>query len=180
MSPPRAINGQRLVSDRNDIEREYNDTQLSKRKAYRPIPQPMEGRNEAAAKRRKPSLHKQHVTQGIDSNQSLTYPNAGEYLPMETRSRHKAHLSQETIDLTSSPRRPPFGHAGNLSGAPQGFPAARGVSHTYAPQVPRLSPVRNTYSEQAASAQPNPYMSVQDRMYQRHAPPSHEYASLRR
>lgn len=180
VSPPRAVQNQRPMPDRNSMSREYNDMHSSKRKAYPLVSQPTDRSNEAFAKRRKASAHEQHVHQGLDLSQSATYPPVREYLPLETRSRHRAHPSQEIVDLTSSPQRPPFGRAGDLLTAPQGYPVPGPHSYAYAPEMPRRSPVRIDHHEQPVGARPTAYRSEQDRMYQRRAPPAHEYVPLRR
>lgn len=180
VSPPRAANEQRPISDRNDMLREYNNTQSFKRNAYPPVPQSMGRNHEVIGKRRNPPLHEQHVRPGVDPNHTAMYSHTREYLPMETRSRHKAYPSQETIDLTSSPRRPPFGNDGTMPMASQVYPGAGANNHAYAPEVPRHSPVKIDYYGHPVGARPDAYVSEQDRMYQRRAPPAHQYVPLRR
>ncbi|KAJ4990313.1 hypothetical protein SVAN01_04195 [Stagonosporopsis vannaccii] len=179
VSPPRCAKERRPVSDRNDMQREYSDTQLSKRKAQA-VQQPINRHHEVLAPRRQSSLYEQHARPGFEPNQTAMYSHVREYRPTETRSRHKAHLSQETIDLTSSSRRPPFCNAGTLSTASQGYPAPAASSYAYAPEKPRRSPMRIDYHGHPAGSRPDAYVSDQDMLYQRRAPPAHEYVPLRR
>lgn len=179
VSPPRTINERHPVSDRNDMQREYNDMQ-SKRTAHPSFSQPINRHQEDLAQRRKQSLNEQHARPGYEPNKTAAYSHAREHIPMGTRSRHKAHPSQETIDLTSSPRRPPFGNASTLSTASRGYPAAGSSNYAYAPEVPHRSSVRIDYHGHPVEARSNTYVSEQDRMYQRRAPPAHEYVPLER
>lgn len=155
------------------MPREYDNVQSFKRRAYPLAPQAMDGPYEQSAKRRKPSLHEQETHSRQIPKQTAMHPHTQEYLPMEPRSRHRAYPSQETIDLTSSPRRPPFGNAGDLYTAPQGYPA-------YVPEVQYRTPVSNDYHDQPVGARPHAYMPEHDRMYERRPPPAHEYIPLRR
>jgi hypothetical protein len=102
---------------------------------------------------------------------------------METRIRHRAQPSQEIIDLTSSPRRPPPGRASDHYITAQGYPAGGSGNHAYMPEVHRRSPpreVRKDYHEYPAGARPYAYIPESDRVYQRRPPPAHEYVPLGR
>ena len=180
VSPPRAANDQRLVPDRNDMLREYNDIQSTKRKEYPPVPQPTNGSYEQPDKRRKPSLYEQEVHPGTGSRPIVEHPHMREYQPTATRSRHRAHPSQEIVDLTSSPRQPPFGRAGDLYATRQSYSAAGPSNYVYASGALRRSPVRNDHHEYPVGGQLHAYIPESDRMYQRRPAPAHEYIPLRR
>ena len=173
VSPPRTAGIQRLDPDQHDMAREYDNVQSFKRRAYPPAPQSMDDSYGQSAKRRKPSLHEQEVYSSQPMNQRAMHPHTQEYLPMESRPRHRAHPSQETIDLTTSPRRPPVGNASDLFTAPNGYPA-------YVPERHYPTAVRNDYHERSAGARSHAYISEHDRMYERRPPPAHEYIPLRR
>lgn len=180
VSPPQTANDQRLISDRNDMPREYDYLQSFKRKAHPPVPQPMDRPYEQSDKRRKSSLHEQEMYSRPGPNQAGMRLHMQEYLPMETRSRHRANPSQEIIDLTSSPRRPPHDMDGDRYATVQGYPVASARNHAHVPGVHRRSPVRIDYHGQPFGARPYAYMPENDRMYQRRPPPAHEYIPLRR
>ncbi len=182
ISPPRIANDQRPITDRNDVAREYNVKQPPKRKAYPPMPPLMDRQNEQVAKRRKPSPYGQDFRSGPESkfNAVPTYAHTRAYLPVESRARHSQHPPQDIIDLTSSSRQPPLDKPGELINGSHGYPAVGASSYAFAPDARRRSPVRIVNHEQNGGARANPYIPEHDRMYQRHAPPAHEYVPLRR
>lgn len=172
-SPPQTLNYQRPDSDRHDLPRVYDNEQCFKRGAYPPPPHAMDRSYEQSAHRRKYSLHEQDAYSRQPLKQAVMHPHTQEYLPMEPRSRHRAHPSQEVIDLTCSPRRPPFGNACDLYTAPQGYPV-------YVPDSQHRTAVRHAYHDQTAGARPHAYMPEHDRTYERRAPPAPEYIPMRR
>jgi hypothetical protein len=180
VSPPRTANDQRPVPDRNDMLREYNDIQSTKRKVYPPVPQSANGSYEQPDKRRKLSLYEQEAHPRSGPRPVVEHPHMREYQPTATRSRHRAHPSQEIVDLTSSPRQPPFGRVDDFYTTRQSYPAAGPSNYAFAPEAPRRSPVRNDHHEYPVGGQPRAYIPESDRMYQRRPAPAHEYIPLRR
>jgi hypothetical protein len=173
ISPPRTASNQRPHPDQYDMPREYDNVQSFKRRAYPPAPHPLDDPYGPSAKRRKSSLHEQEMYPNQPAKQRTMHPHTQEYLPMEPHSRHRAHPSQETIDLTTSPRRPPIGAAGDLYTAPQGYPA-------YITDRQYHAGVRHDHHERPAGARSHAYIPEHDRMYERRPPPAHEYIPLRR
>lgn len=92
---------------------------------------------------------------------------------MEPRTRHRAHPLQGTIDLTTSPRRPPIGAAGNMYTASQGYSA-------YPAERQYHTAVRNDHHDRPAGASSHAYIPEHNGMYERRPPPAHEYVPLRR
>lgn len=173
ISPPQTASNQHPEPDDYDTPRKYDNVQSFKRRAYPPAPHPLDDPYGQSAKRSQPSLHEQEVYSNQITKTRAMHPHTQEYLPMEPRSRHRAHPSQETIDLTTSPRRPPIGAAGDLYTAPQGYPA-------YMPERQYHTAVRNDYHEQPVGSRSHAYIPEHDRMYERRPPPAHEYIPVRR
>ncbi|UPX18917.1 uncharacterized protein EKO05_0009200 [Ascochyta rabiei] len=176
VSPPRHF------SDRNDVAREYDDHQSSKQKELPPVPYSRDVLHEHTVKRKRPSMHDQEVFPRPGPTQSAEHSHMRMHPSTEPRSRHRAHPSQEVVDLTSSPRPPPPGVAGGRYVNAQGRPTAGPSNRPYIPEVQRrCSPeVRNGYHDYPVGAQPYAYRPDSDRMYQRRPPPAHDYVSLRR
>lgn len=173
VSPPRKASNQHTELDDCETPREYDNVQSFKRRSYPPAPHPKDDPYGQPAKRRKPFLHEQQVYSSQITKSRAVHPHTQGYLPMEPRSRHRAHPSQETIDLTTSPRRPPTGAAGDLYTASQGYPA-------YVPERQYHTAVRSDYPEQPVGSRSHAYIPEHDRMYERRPPPAHEYVPVRR
>jgi hypothetical protein len=173
ISPPRTASNQRANPDQHNMPREYDNVQSFKRRAYPPAPQSMDHPYGQSAKRTKPSLDEQEVHSSQPMNQRNMHRHTQEYLPMEPRTRHRAHPLQGTIDLTTSPRRPPIGAAGNMYTASQGYSA-------YPAERQYHTAVRNDHHDRPAGASSHSYIPEHNGMYERRPPPAHEYVPLRR
>lgn len=170
---PRTASNHRPDPDQYDMPREFDNAQSSKHMDYPPAPRSYVDPYGPSARRREPALREQETYPSQVTRQSAMHPHRQEYLPMEPRSRHRAHPSQETIDLTTSPLRPSIGSANGLYSASQKYPAQFLERHN-------PMSVRNDYRERPAEARSHAYISENDRMYERRRPPAHEYIPLRR
>lgn len=175
VSPPRPL------PDRNEALREYIDHQPFKRKAFPQAPYSREGLHEQPVKRNRPSMNGHEIYEGPDLTQPPGYPHVRDHQTLEISRRHRAHPSRDIIDLTSSPRRPPPGRAGDNHVIARSHPSAGPNNRAYVPEARRLSPqVRNDYHKYPVGARPHAYIPESDRMYQRCPPPVHDYVPLRR
>ena len=139
----------------------------------------MDGHYSQPDKGRKPSLYEYETYPKPGPPQVVEHPQMREYHTAATRSRHKANPSQETVDLTSSPRQSAYTRAPDPYVTIQSYPA-RPSNYAYAPEVTRRSPMRFDYHDQPVGSRPHDYIPETDRMYQRRPPPAHDYIPLRR
>jgi hypothetical protein len=170
-SPPRrAAAPQRPAQDLNALSRPYDDAQSPKRKAFPSVADDLGSYTGEYTKRLRPVYHEEiHDRSYEGGGPSAFHPTQ----TMSPRSRLIAPPSQQVIDLTASPHRPP------TSGGNGYYVPARSLAetsgHAYATTV---SDVRGGYYEVPAGEPSHAYIP-DTRLYERRALQARDYIPLR-
>jgi hypothetical protein len=171
-SPQRVAAPQR---DHNVLARPYDETQSPRRRAFQSFAENGERNLGHVTKRLRPTYDDEIRGQSFQERPSefLSYQSP------ESRNRPRVPPSEQIIDLTSSPHRLPTNGDRGPQVSTRPYAIAEPNGHAYISMSTRRSPARELRGAYYEGPGEPPRSYIPDnRMYERRAPPVHDYIPL--